>query len=209
MNKDCKKQLEDCHKPGIETECHRKQLKHLLISSHSVAQTEQSTIDKIVEVIKSGPYNKTLLTSGMLAVLVVAVTLNFGLRGTDNTAQANEIVHRAMSVVASLSDEDRAAIEMSLSGDLMLLLEEAYDAGDLEYMGFEEGTNMFAAHQLTTPMALNATSVAAVSGDEYYQFDHDRTPASVKLLRYTNPEGESIMFGVDEFDVPVMRYANQ
>src|SRR3989344_6937833 len=209
-HQDCVRQLKYCRKPAICTECHRRHLKHLLLSSHHEALElqQQPLFVRMGVALRRDPYQKALLTTGTLAVVVVAVALNFGIVDSDNTAHADELVHQAMTTVAALQPEERASLEADLQADIMRLLEEAYAAEDLMLLDANDDevidvrTAAFAPNYLLRPAAINATSadISTVdeTADQYYRFDHDRSPATVRLLRYTDPQGNRVLFGVDE-----------
>lgn len=125
------KTLEQMDVPNIQSSQHKQNLRRALLNS-DVFNRKESFWERILNTMNL----KKLLPLGAVLAVVALIITTFALNGGNvNTkqAQAKEIVKGAIERLNTLTDDQRQSLAHDLGTDPKIILEEAYNAGDITY----------------------------------------------------------------------------
>lgn len=168
-------------------------------------------------------------------ILIMAAAFIFGLVPGVNKvdiAQAKEMISESKFAISKLSTEARAQLEEIIKADLSKTLEDAYNANDLEYVGEDDLTMRDPSENLQVEFLDQETGVASqngeiktvtsvsVTGDDDGEIENsntkivfgkfiadynDRMMTKIKVLKYTDKDGNKIVLGLNSENLPVMQ----
>jgi hypothetical protein len=225
MYKEQENILDSVDAPTVQLRAHQKALRQSLLQ-----QFEPSMVKGGEESFMKKKIFRVAALGFITLVLVGAFVITTVMPKTQQ-AQAQEIVDSAMSHASNLSVEDRHVIEQNIKSDLKSSLEEAKQASDLAVVPESEITRidppkmldkengkkevfMINGQQKASPMS--GVSKAGTPGKDgevniqngpaiHIEPGKIMAPNGVKVLRYTNPQGQKIVLGINEQNEPVMK----
>lgn len=168
MNKDdLIKKLENLDLPEVELPSHQRRLKMALLSSGYWKEKNAMSLLK-----KFAPIGAV----AVIALLVV-VGASYFKNPSSQVAYAKEIAQKSYQTIVNLPADQQAKISASLGMDSRTILQEAYNAKDLQALTYDEF-----AGQEEGPLPP----------------DPDGKLRTLKFLRFTNADGQIITLGIDQ-----------
>lgn len=222
------KQLENLDLPEVKIQDHQSRLRRALLNSR---QFEKSSFSPRLFSRRTAFSMGTF----MVAFIVVVTVFGLNPSSPVDTAQAEafEIVRGALQKVRGLPKEQKAALEGQLGQDLNDVLAEASRANDLrfvathnielEFNSLEEGVTSSPrrarSFRIIDPEEFNEEMGPfpphALSPEEFEDLPDEekqeilameqKFKEKVRLLEFTDSEGQRIQLGVDKDDVPVVK----
>jgi hypothetical protein len=184
------KLLQDLELPEIQLPANRQNLKTALLT-----QSRRS------------PSRRWYIPAGLsmtAAIVLILVTTLIGTRSPQALAQ--ETVRRMFIRLESLSPAEREQIERRLQADLENTLLEAQAAGDLITLDREQFEREVLAPMEARARAEGTFDIVLEPGaSEPSLPPPPPTPEFLTYLRYTNAAGQTVIVGVDENNLPVMK----
>lgn len=226
------KKIEECLSgldiPDIKLAGYQARLRSSLLASR---QFNLNNKFNFISMIKQA---KFYIPAALVLVMAVAFIFGLipGMNKAD-IAQAKEMISESKFAISKLSAEARAQLEEIIKADLSKTLEDAYNANDLEYVGEEDLTmsnqgddlKVHFLDQETGVASQNGeiktvTSVAVTGSEENGESENDNTKivfgkfiadyndrmmTKIKVLKYTDKDGNKIVLGLSPDNLPVMQ----
>ena len=188
------KKLEELSYPEIEPTSHKRRLKMALLSSGNFEKRSFNGFFPLNKYLKELLMPKRRLAfigaiSGVVVVAVVAVAVLFSLNSTPVNA-AQQIADKSYQTVANLTPDQQAALNARMAhinaeaGDMLKALQEAKNAKDLKVLTYDQ---LVSQDPQAIPPGENASDMN-----------------NVKFLQFTDPHGQKIVLGIDQYNLPVL-----
>lgn len=208
----------------------KKILKEFLLKEHKIIITKKVSLFKGGEVILRHKFISFGFAVILLATMISAAFLTRMPIQPFLTpkVEAQEAIKRAFDRFVKLSDKEKEFLQKKLKADLRQSLLEAKNAKDLELVPEDQ------IQRIEMPkmrdgsedvFMLKPVDVREVEGKPEWtaanevdksqemapgtrvQFVDSKimAPRGIKILRYTNPQGQEVILGIDENDEPVMK----
>lgn len=219
MNKsnNIEKRLGDLDFPEIKLAGHQARLKNGLLTAKRFHSNNLNFLFMLKQVRFAVP-------ALILIVAVICGALYLGLIPGFNKVgmvQAKELIAESQFAIEKLSQEARAQLEKLIKADLSKSLQEAYNAKDLEFVGEEDlsprsqGNSDNLQNDLTKTIAAATAAFSSESQNEpgnkkmeldNYLVDYnERMTTKIKVLKYTDKDGNKIIIGLNPENLPVMQ----
>ncbi|MBU1102278.1 hypothetical protein KJ853_01315 [Patescibacteria group bacterium] len=177
------KKLRQLNYPEIELAKHKSQLKAALLKKAGrflLARNEQSVFWRQIYLLKNMSLIKKAVPIGIILTVILIAVLMVNQKNSSQ-AQAKEVLNRAINAISLLSSEQKIEIEETIKDDPVRSLNEAAQAKDLVLVGKKE-----------------------IAGDPILKAAANESNAT-KFIRYTNPQGQTIILGINQDNLPTMK----
>lgn len=232
MNKlnDIEKRLSNLDLPKIKLAGHQARLKNTLLADRCFDFNNNLNFLFMVKQVKFAVPALLILT----VAVICGVFCNGLMPGFNKvgTVQAKELIAESKFAIEKLSQEARAQLEELIKADLSKSLEEAYSANDLEFVGEEDlterrqdnsgnlqvdfldqETGVASQNGEIKTVATTVSSSSKSQGDsntkmvmgKYIADYNERMMTKIKILKYTDKDGNKIILGLNPDNLPVMQ----